>query len=68
MIAVHDRCPCEVVSRPPAVGERADGVVDVRVEFCTHTQTHLPTLTSAPTNIHVVRQEKCARTEKKNIR
>ena len=35
------------------------------VEFCRHTQTHPPTLTSAPTNIHVVRQEKCACTEKK---
>jgi len=46
LIAVHDRCPCEAVLRPPAVGERADGVVEVggRV-FHTHT--------NAPTHTHI---------------
>jgi len=35
------------------------------VVFCTHTNAPTPTLTSAHTNTHVTRQQKCACTEKK---
>jgi len=35
------------------------------VLFCTHTNAPTPTLTSAHTNTHVARQQKCACTEKK---
>merc|ERR1712166_662228 len=35
------------------------------VVFCTHTNAPTPTLTSAHTNTHVSRQQKCACTEKK---
>jgi len=73
LIAVHDRCPCEAVSRPRVILERREVAVlgcacsesGPEVVFCTHTQTHPPTLSSAHTNINVVRQQKCACTEKK---